>query len=149
MANTCMGEMVVVLPKEQKENFLSCFYDENKEQKEYLDLYLDSVDETEIKEKNRVLLFIEFNCRWSVSSAAIELSADKKGNGRLSLMDVIKKTHVLALNLRSEEPGIGFREKVEYKDGDDLDRFEFANYECQDTWDNLSPSNLDDLDLNI
>ena len=147
MANTCMGEMVVVLPKEQKENFLSCFYDENKEQKEYLDLYLDSVDETEIKEKNRVLLFIEFNCRWSVSSAAIELSDDKKETGRLSLMDVIKKTHVLALNLRSEEPGIGFREKVEYKDGDDLDRFEFANYECQDTWDNLITINPDDLDL--
>ena len=149
MANTCMGEMVVVLPKEQKENFLSCFYDENKEQKEYLDLYLDSVDETEIKEKNRVLLFIEFNCRWSVSSAAIELSDDKKKTGRLSLMDVIKKTHVLALNLRSEESGIGFREKVEYKEGDDLDRFESTNYECQDTWESPDTIDIDDLDLNI
>lgn len=149
MANTCMGSMVVVLPKEQKENFLSCFYNEDKEQKEYLDLYLDSVEETEIKRKNRVVLFIEFNCRWSVYSEAIELSDDEKENGILSLVDVIKKTHVLALRLISEEPGIGFREKVEYKDGDNLDRFESTNYESQDTWDNLIPSNIDDLDLNI
>lgn len=147
MANTCMGAMVVVLPKEQKENFLSCFYDDKKEQKEYLDLYLDNVDETEIKGKDRVVLFIEFNCRWSVYSAAIELSDDKKENGILSLMDVIKKTHVLALRLISEEPGIGFREKVEYQDGDDLERFESTNYECQDTWDDLIPSNLGDLGL--
>ena len=147
MANTCMGDMVVVLPKEQKENFLSCFYDANKEQKEYLDLYLDSVDETELKGKDRVLLFIEFNCRWSVSSAAIELSDDKKETGRLSLMDVIKKTRVLYLYLTSEEPGIGFREKVEYRDGDDLDRFELTNYESQDMWDNPDTIDIDDLDL--
>ena len=47
MANTCMGDMVVVLPKEQKENFLSYFYNGDKEQKEYFDLSLDGVDETE------------------------------------------------------------------------------------------------------
>lgn len=149
MANTCMGEMVVVLPKEQKENFLSYFYNGDKEQKEYLDLSLDGVAETETKEKNRVILAISFDCRWSVYSAAIELSDDKKEIGRLSLMDVIKKTHVLALNLRSEEPGIGFREKIEYRAGDDLDGFESTNYECQDMWDSPDTIDVDDLDLDI
>lgn len=149
MANTCMGGMVVVLPKEQKENFLSCFYDDKKEQKEYLDLYLDNVQEEEIKDKDRAYLFVEFNCRWSVYSAAIELSDEKKENGILSLMDVIKKTHVLYLYIISEEPGVGFREKVEYEDGDDLDRFESLNYECQDLWESPEELNTDDLDLNI
>lgn len=149
MANTCMGDMVVVLPKEQKENFLSCFYDYKKEQKEYLDLYLDNVQEEEVKGKDRVVLRISFDCRWSVSSAAIDLSDDKKESGILSLMDVIKKTHVLYLYLVSEEPGIGFREKVDYKDGDDLDRFGSLNYECQDWWE--SPESIDtyNLDLDI
>ena len=141
MANTCMGDMVVVLPKEQKENFLSYFYNGDKEQKEYFDLSLDGVDETEIEGKNRVVLSISFDCRWSVSSAAIDLSEDKKENGVLSLMDVIKKTHVLYLYLISEEPGIGFREKVEYTYGDDLDRFETKNYESQDLWE--SPYTID------
>ena len=59
MANTCMGDMVVVLPKEQKENFLSCFYDYKKEQKEYLDLSLDGVDE--IETEKRVELFFLFH----------------------------------------------------------------------------------------
>lgn len=149
MANTCMGDMVVVLPKEQKENFLSYFYDYKKEQKEYLDLHLDGVDELETKEKNRVVLSISFDCRWSVSSAAIDLSEDKKENGVLSLMDVIKKTHVLYLYLVSEEPGIGFREKVEYTDGDDLDRFELKNYESQDMWESPDTIDVDDLDLDI
>ena len=149
MANTCMGDMVVVLPKEQKENFLSCFYDYKKEQKEYLDLHLDGVQEEEVKEKDRVVLSISFDCRWSVSSAAIDLSEDKKENGVLSLKDVIKKTHVLYLYLVSEEPGIGFREKVEYRDGDNLDRFELTNYESQDMWDSPESLNTDDLDLDI
>ena len=56
-------------------------------------------------------------------------------------MDVIKKTHVLYLYLISEEPGIGFREKVEYTYGDDLDRFETKNYESQDLWE--SPYTID------
>lgn len=141
MANTCMGDMVVVLPKEQKENFLSCFYNGDKEQKEYLDLSLDGVDETELEGKNRVVLSISFDCRWSVSSAAIDLSEDKKENGVLSLMDVIKKTHVLYLYLISEEPGIGFSEKIEYKDGDDLDMFGSINYDCRDLW--ASPDTID------
>ena len=149
MANTCMGDMVVVLPKEQKENFLSCFYDNKKEQKEYLDLYLDGIDELETKEKNRVVLSLSFDCRWSVSSAAIDLSDDKKESGILSLMDVIKKTHVLYLYIISEEPGIGFREKVEYRDGDDLDRFESLNYECQDLWESPESIDLSGLDLHI
>ena len=51
MANTCMGDMVVVLPKEQKENFLSYFYNGDKEQKEYLNLSLDGVDEIGTKKK--------------------------------------------------------------------------------------------------
>lgn len=149
MANTCMGDMVVVLPKEQKENFLSYFYNGDKEQKEYLNLSLDGVDEIETEKKNRVVLSISFDCRWSVSSAAIDLSDDKKENGVLSLKDVIKKTHVLYLYLVSEEPGIGFREKVEYRDGDDLDRFETRNYESQDWWDSPESIDIDDLDLDI
>lgn len=149
MANTCMGEMVVVLPKEQKENFLSCFYNSDKKQEEHLDLCLDGVQEEEIKGKNEVRLLIAFDCRWSVFSAAIEDSDDKKENGILSLMDVIKKTHVLYLYLTTEEPGIGFREKVEYKDGDNLDRFESTNYECQDMWESPDTVYTDDLDLNI
>ena len=147
MANTCMGDMVVVLPKEQKENFLSYFYNGDKEQKEYFDLSLDGVDEIETEKKNRVVPSISFDCRWSVYSAAIDLSDDKKENGILSLMDVIKKTRVLYLYLTSEEPGIGFREKVEYRDGDDLDRFELTNYESQDMWDNPDTIDIDDLDL--
>lgn len=149
MANTCMGEMVVVLPKEQKENFLSCFDNGDQEQKEYLCLNLDGVQEKEVKGENSVLLFIEFNCRWSVFSAAIELSDDKKENGVLSLMDVIKKTRVSYLYLTSEEPGIGFREKIEYRDGDDLDRFANKNYESQDRWDSPYTIDIDDLDINI
>lgn len=147
MANTCMGDMVVVLPKEQKENFVSCFYDYKKEQKEYLDLHLDNVQEEKVKGRDRVVLRISFDCRWSVSSAAIDLSDDKKESGVLSLMDVIKKTHVLYLYLTSEEPGIGFREKVEYRDGDDLNRFELTNYESQDMWDSPDTIDINDLDL--
>lgn len=149
MANTCMGDMVVVLPKEQKENFLSYFYNGDKEQKEYFNLSLDGVDEIATEKKNRVVLSISFDCRWSVSSAAIDLSDDKRENGVLSLMDVIKKTHVLYLYLISEEPGIGFREKVEYRDGDDLDRFETRNYESQDLWESPESIDTDDLDLDI
>ena len=64
-------------------------------------------------------------------------------------MDVIKKTHVLYLYLVSEEPGIGFREKVEYRDGDNLDRFELTNYESQDMWESPDTIDIDDLDLTI
>ena len=137
MANICSVAMKVVLPANEKEDFLGLFWDYKKElDEEKNDNKRDNFAScslvdfnvlVEKKDKGLVEMMIYFDCRWSVYTCLVSGYPNPEERS-LTLKEALQKYKVKYLYLLSEECGVGFNE-----------RFEF----------NANEQNLDELDMEV
>lgn len=149
MANICTVEMRVVLPLEFEEDFLSLFWgyskDKDKEKEEGKRVYFpvcffnNCIENAKDEGTKLVDLTIFFDCKWSVYSSLVD-GYPQEDDGSITLKEALKRYKIKYLYLLSEEPGIGFNERLEYQaNRDDLDDFNMEDeLEEREYWSNPS-----------
>lgn len=115
MPNWTEAKMTVILPAKNRFKFLHFFEDYDSEthtdnerhfyRTQLLDGKMMPVD------KKNVKLEIVFLSAWSVWSCLFDCDEQ---DSYITLEKVIKKTKVLRLTVNSDEPGIGFKEVIEW-----------------------------------
>jgi len=145
MPNWCCAEVEVILPKENKDKFLSYFLshndDKNKNRKKHLArTFLNNVKESPYpKDENMVRLSISFDCAWSVISCWWQGYPQESKGECPTIEELCKKLNVKYLIGGSCEPGMGFYEQYEYTrdNGFEITEREMTKYDyLRDDYDN-------------
>lgn len=140
MANLCYGSIKVVLPLDKRNEFLSHFdldFKDDKvvKSKRQTNLRLISLnDEMVSKNEKFVQLEFDFECGWSVQSASLDLSDSDKF---ISLKTLFKECDVRVFYLEDEEPGFEFEEQIEYVKDDEAEEINIP-IKCRDYWPDAS-----------
>jgi len=156
MPNWCSATLEVVLPKENKKDFLRHFIDDSES---YTDTdlschlartFLDYVEEKEYtRDPQYVWLSIHCNCAWSVTSCW-DSGYPQENAEWITMSSVCKKLNIKLLAGKSIEMGVGFAEYFEYNPTDgfsvesrELHRVDYLYEDCNgdiELWEN----NFDD-----
>ena len=134
MANWCDFRMMVRGKSENVDVFYKYLTDYDNSPKYFARIFDANIDSEDMDENGTKTMKLNGDCAWSVYSCMCEgkytyYTDSHDSDSKLTCLREATKELQLEVEIRSEEPGMGFWEHIHYKNGESL---------CDDTGDLMS-----------